>query len=421
MSETTERDPITHRLVTALDALPVPEEPTGFAVDATRSLVRDPRLVWAAVLLIALVGAISSPETRRAAAELTRYIERIVFGPAWVGYYIEGTAPWGSGQPHRLLVASSESQGRPATPDIAGGWANHGPWSPDGTRITVSNDNRLYIGDRAGGLRAVGDVGADRVIFESGWLGNDKVWASAVRMTADRSTLDPDQPSLLVTVDLKTGALVREELSDIPGGAAPWTISPDGRWLVFGGVVGTCFTPPANSSLLHDRVTGDVFNVVDASGSPASLLPDFLSDGRLVIAQCDQVAHTLELFVGAPGVRPTPIAVVPISTRSPFFTLVSGSDDILVFASTPDAPQDAYVLDPSGRLLRRLTVPAFARPGTFAFAADLSRDEKSLGFTVSEVRADPFPDFALRAGVVDLVTGEVTYLCERDCAWLLVR
>ncbi|HEU5287026.1 MAG TPA: hypothetical protein VFV20_01355, partial [Candidatus Limnocylindria bacterium] len=163
------------------------------------------------------------------------------------------------------------------------------------------------------------------------------------------------------------------------------------------------------------------FNIVDASGSPASLLPGFLRDGRLVTAQCDQVAHTAELSVGAPGARPTRIAVVPITTRSPFFTLASGNDEILVLASAPDAPQDAYVFDPAGRLLRRIPVPAFARPGTFEFAADLSRDGRSLGFTVSEPRRDPYPDYALRAGVVDLVTGRVTYLCDRDCTWLLVR
>ena len=68
-----------------------------------------------------------------------------------------------------------------------------------------------------------------------------------------------------------------------------------------------------------------------------------------------------------------------------------------------------------------LPLPPFAAQGTVEFAGVLSHDGKALGFTVSEPRRDPFADFALRAGVVDLTTGQVTYLCDRGCFWLLLR
>lgn len=421
MTETLEHDDITRRLVAALDALPVPEEPTGFGAVARPSFARDPRMLLAAALLLVLVATLTSPQFQSAAADLRRYIERIVFGPAWVGYYIEGTKPNASGHPRRLLVASGEGQGRPATPDIAGEWADHGQWSADRQRITVSNDSRLYVGDRSGRLRPVADVGAGYIVLGSGWIGNDKAWVIAVPMPNGAAAAENAAPiPLFVTVDLKTGALERQVLDNLRG--LPVLISPDGRWLTLPGVSlpvgdGSC----SGFASLHNVVTGETVDVVDGSGRPASLSFGFLSDGRIVVAQCDHVAHTMELYVGAPGARPTRIAVVPITVRYPVVTSDNGNDEILVIASGPDAPQSAYVFDPTGRLLRRVPLPQFATQGTVEFAGVLSHDGKSLGFTVSEPRRDPIADFALRAGVVDLTTGQVTYLCDRGCFWLLLR
>jgi hypothetical protein len=112
--------------------------------------------------------------------------------------------------------------------------------------------------------------------------------------------------------------------------------------------------------------------------------------------------------------------VVPITVRYPIVTSDNGNDEILVLASGPDAPQSAYVFDPKGRLLRRVPLPQFAAQGTIQFAAGLSHDGKSLGFVISELHREPFADFASRAGVVDLTTGQVTYLCDRGCFWLLL-
>jgi hypothetical protein len=423
MTKTFEDDQIARRLVMALDALPVPEEPTGLSATATPSLARHPRMLLAAALLLVLVATLTSPQFEHAAADLTRFIERIVVGPAWVGYYIERTGSSASGQPEfRLLFASSDSPREPMTPDLVGVRPDHGQWSPDRQRITVSHDSQLYVGDRSGHLRPVADVGAGYIVLGSGWIGNDKVWANAVPMPNGTAAAGNAAPTpLFVTVDLKTGALERQVL-DNPRSLSVLAISPDGRWLTLpGGPVpegaGSC----SGFAWLHDLVTGETVDVVDGSGAPASLSFGFLSDGRIVVAQCDHVAHTMELYVGAPGARPTRIAVVPITVRYPVVTSDSGNDEILVIASGPEAPQSAYVFDPTGRLLRRVPLPQFAAQGTINFAGGLSHDGKSLGFTVSELRRDPYVDFAPRAGAVDLTTGQVTFLCDRGCFWLLLR
>jgi dipeptidyl aminopeptidase/acylaminoacyl peptidase len=372
-------------------------------------------MLLAAALLLVLVATLTSPQFQHAAADLRRYIERIVFGPTWVGYYIESTGRSASGQPaFRLLFASSDSPGGPATPDLVGDRPDHGQWSPDRQRITVSNDSQLYIGDRSGRLRPVADVGAGYIVLQSGWIGNDKVWAIALAMRDGQP--DTAAGARFVTVDLKTGALERQVLDNLRSGPA-WTISPDGRWLTAVRGDGACGTIAG----LYDLVTRETVDVIDGNGRPASLSLGFLSDGRIVVAQCDHVAHTMELYVGAPGDRPSLIAVVPITVRYPAVASDNGNDEILVIASGPDAPQSAYVFDPTGRLLRRVPLPQIAAQGTVEFAGGLSHDGKSLGFVVSELHRAPLADFAPRTGVVDLTTGQVTYLCDRGCFWLLLR
>lgn len=419
MTETSEHDQIAHRLVMALDALPVPEEPTGFGAMARPSLARDPRMLLVVALLLVLVTTLTSPQFQQAATDLRRYIEHIVFGPPWVGYYVEKTGESATGRPaFRLLVASSDSQRGPATPDLVGDRPDHGAWSPDRERITVSSDSQLYVGDRSGRLRPVADVGAGYMVVGSGWIGNGMVWAIALAVPTGTAAGEnaPGAPPLFVTIDLKTGALERSVLDNLRGGPAG-TISPDGRWLPVVRYDGACRTVAG----LYDLVTRETVDVVDESGRPASLSSGFLSDGRIVVAQCDQLAHTMELYVGAPGDRPSLIAVVPITVRYPVVVSDNGNDEILVIASGPDAPQSAYVFDPTGRLLRRVPLPQFAAQGTTDVFGSLSHDGKSLGFVVSEAHRDPFPDFADRAGVVDLTTGQVTYLCDRGCFWLLLR
>ena len=74
MSTTAEHDEIAQRLVIALDALPVPEEPTGLTALAKPSLASDPRMLLAAALLVLLVATVSSPQFQRAQSACKQYL-----------------------------------------------------------------------------------------------------------------------------------------------------------------------------------------------------------------------------------------------------------------------------------------------------------------------------------------------------------
>lgn len=407
MSETFEQDQVAHRLVIALDALPVPEEPTGLSAMARPSILRDPRMVLAAALLLVLVATLTSPQFQQAAAELTRYIERIAVGPgAWVGYYHDHTARDVNGGPAvRLLVASGHAHGGPTTPDIVGALnVHHGPWSPDREQFALGNGSQLYVGDQFGRLRPIADVGLDQVVVPLGWVGNDKVWATV-------STTPGAAQSSLVAVDLKTGSLEYQRPENLPGGLIG--ISPDGRW------VSVAFGPPDGTDRcgfvrgLYDLVTHQVVDIVDANGRSASGF-GFVSDGRIVVGQCDRSAGKLELYVGTPGVRPSLIASFPIAVRHPVVAWNSANDEINVITSGPEAPQSVYVLDPSGRFLRVTGLPQLALAGEIW--AGPSRDGRFMS-----VEGSALVGGAPRIGVIDLWTGRVTYLCDSGCDYLYLR
>ncbi len=412
MSEPIEHDEIAHRLVIALDALPVPEEPTGLRATATPSLVRVPNMLLAAALLLVLITAVTSPQFQRAAAELTRYMERILVAPEWVGYYHDHTAG-DSAVPVRLQVASGDAHGRQTTPDMVGPLVYHGPWSPDRQHIIVSNRSQLYLGDQSGRLRPIADVGDGYTARPLGWIGRDTVLAIVSATPGGAATHEAYKPSY-VTVDVRTGALERHIDENFPAHA--FWMAPGGRWTAVG--VGPSDAIECGFiEKLYDLVTRQFVDIVDASGRSARAF-GFLRDGRIVIGQCDREAGTLELYVGTPGARPSPIAVVPIAVRRPVLALGSVNDEIFVIASGPAAPQNAYVFDPSGRLLRRMLLPRLASAG--AMAAGLSGDGRFMSFDV-DAPVRPGEEWAYRAGVVDLRTGAVTYLCDSGCDYLYLR
>jgi hypothetical protein len=407
MSEKFEHDQVAHRLVIALEALPVPEEPTGLRATAAPSLLRDPRMLLAAALLLVLVATLTSPQFEQAAAELTRYIQRFVVAPgAWVGYYHDHTARDVNGGPALRLLVASDAQRGPTTPDIVGALnVYHGPWSPDREQFAVGSGSQLYLGDQFGRLRPIADVGLGSVVVPLGWVGNDKVWATV-------STTPGASQSSLLTVDLKTGSLEYQRPDNLPGGLGQ--ISPDGRWVsVYFGPTGGATDRCGFIMSLYDLVTRQVVDVVDANGRSASGF-GFLSDGRIVVGQCDRTASTLELYVGTPGARPSLIAVVPIAVRHPVVAWNNGTDEINVITSGPEAPQNVYVFDPSGRLLRITRLPQLALVGEIW--AGLSHDGRFMS-----VEGSALGSGATRIGVIDLTTGHVTYLCDSGCDYLYLR
>jgi hypothetical protein len=420
MSEGSHYDEITHRLVIALDALPVPEEPTGLSATARPPFVRTWRTLLVAVLVLAVVTTLASPQFQDAAASLIRSIERGVLGAPWVGYYHDHSPPTVNGLPAlRVLIATGDEHGAPTTPEIAGEFANSWGWSPDRQQMLLNKGSQLYLGDANGRVRLIADVGVDSLAQPLGWVGNDKVWALLVpvRPGGPPDSLSPERS--VVTVDVRTGVI--EHVTDDLPSELFGPVSPDGRWLSvvrlppLGGSGASC----GNIAALYDLASRQTVDLADASGRPVSAF-GFLSDGRIVLGQCDRDARTLELHVGTPSGRPSLIAVVALTVRSPVVSLGNRNDEILVITSGPEEAQDAYVFDPSGRLLRREAVPKLALAGTIG-GAGLSSDGRFMSFDVEALVRDPVVQYAWRAGVVDLKTGQVTYLCASKCDYLYLR
>jgi hypothetical protein len=413
-----DHDAIAHRLVVALDVLPVPPGPSSLRAPAVRSVFDSKRAILFALLMLALVTTVASPQFQQAASELTRYIQRTLFGPGWVGYYFDNNASDASGQPVRQLrFVSSDASGAPMTPDIVGARAHHGLWSPDRERMTISNDSKIYVADRSGRVREVADVGAGREVWRTGWIRGDNIWGLVWSTPTGSGAAEyaAGTPWSFVTVNVNTGALDRRILERFPGQAFP-IVSPDGRWLPVAGSAGAC----GLTTMLYDLVTYETVAVVDANGRPASAAVGFFSDGRMLSVYCDRPAARIELYVGAPGSRPTLVAVVPGDVVAPVVATDSGTDEILVVAGRPDAPQIAHVFDPAGRQLRTIRLPQLTTQGSID-RAGFSRDGQFLAFVMTESRGAPFVQFVSRAGVVDLATGQVTYLCNGGCDYLLLR
>lgn len=410
MSETFEHDELAHRLVTALDALPVSPSPSGLAISSERPRLSDRRALALAAVLIVVAVAFASPQVRQAATELTRYLERL-FAPGWSGYYLElGADPTGQ-VVQRLLFVSSGSTNR-TTPDIVGPSADRGPWSPDRERTVIFNGGKIFVGDRRGNVRDVADLGAGRTVVRAGWVDNDRVFAVA-RV--------PEGGAKLAIVTLSTGAIdVRTLAAQVSADDAVQFISPDGRWLPFRtrGQAG-CASPMVVYDLSADRV----LPVLDASGQPAFLSQQaFLSDGRLVIGACDRAAGRLSVEVGAPGQQPAVIATLPLEEGvAPVITIDRAHDEILVINQTgTTSARTIPVFDPEGRLLRTLSQPQLTVLGDRGVVVQttISSDQRYLSFTLQEIRGSVS---ILKAAVVDLTNGNVTYLCNEGCARLQLR
>ena len=418
-------DAIARRLVGALDALPVPAGPARLRTGSARRPQDRTLLVFAAVALMVL-AALSSEPVRDAAVGGTRWILRALFGPPWTGYYIEaGPSAGGGPRTQHLRFAAGEFPGTPTRPSMERQIIVIGPWSPDGELLTITDmGSKIYVGDRLGNVRQVADLGPGyteqpRVV----WVGPRSLFAMA---------RTPDGKLWAATIDVRTGTVDLRRLEtpivprdDPPGISYAWA-SPDGRWLAVTLGAGGC----GELTGIYEIATHRIVDVVDPQGRPA-YAAGWLSDGRLVSAFCDRSSARVDIFVSAPGVRPDqPIATLPLTANSPQFAFDYVSDRFLVFTESPTRDSVVRIFDSTGRVVRMASVPRLTQSGEFSplggwFAGTLSRDGRFLSFRILEQGGAGLGNtgatrFA-RSGVVNLVTGELTYGCDVGCFLTVLR
>lgn len=415
-------DLIARRLVSALDALPVPAGPAHLRTNVARRPQDQRLLVFAAVVLMVLV-AFSVEPIRDAASQATHWIQRALFGPPWSAYYNETDPASGLLHTQRLRLAAGDFPGIETRPTMLRMQIAAGPWSADGTlNAIVDFTTKIYVGDRLGNVREVVDLGTeDHVYTPAAWIGPRRLFTVSRRQSG---------AFWAVTIDVDTGAVDRRRLEtpivrrDDPLGdpfvGVPAFVSPDGRWLAFGLGPGGCGEPEA----LYEIATHRVVDVADPQGRPA-YAAGWLPDGRLVSAYCDRSAARVDVFVSAPGARPDrPIATLPLSASVPVFAFDHVSDHFLVYAETPTEERTATILDPTGRVIRSVRIPQLTAHGAFGELTalyglmTLSRDGKFLSFRILERPGDVQ---TARVGVVELNTGQLTYACDVDCRRLVLR
>lgn len=407
MSDRTVRpDDLTVRMLDAIDALPVPAGPSALRPRRSRAARVGPVPLLVA-LAVALAVAIATPAGQSAVAEAARLIERMIGTSPWSAYYVDLAARDAAGAPaQRLMFAPGVFPGRPTqVTSLAEIW--HGSWSADGELFLAGAGSKVHVGDRAGAVREVADVGEMRITAVA-WVGQRRIAAMARGTDQDR----------VVRADLATGAVEQRSIPAgtrlQPAGDQLWgTFSPDGRWVVPGG-------PAACRAVrVYDLRADRMIDLVDGVAR-RGLAIGWLSDSRLVWATCDAGGATISVVVGHPDAPPSVLGTVPFTARSPGPVVDPARERILISSSRPGEQGVIVALGLDGHLTELVRLPELTTDRDFGVVHTgvVSRDGRLLSFRVAEVRnGQP----RSRAGFIDLVTGAVTFACEIDCRRLGLR
>jgi hypothetical protein len=291
----------------------------------------------------------------------------------WRGLYFRMGA---SGQ--QLVAANGSFPGTPIHPELALAGGVPPRWSPDGTRALVRDrDRRTFLYATDGSLR-------DLVLDPQGswrWLTNTEV--ASIHQPAGYSVANA------ITVFVRADATTGQVLSTIqvPNQVQDGEFSPDGRWVAF-------FQPGPDRpapSFTFELASQRLVKLTDG-GLPRGWLPD----GRVV------------LWLDSGGVELTQ----PDGT---------GRQRIFEGASTALAdPRSSAIIVFSPAGMSRVTPgqPPSPVPASAAFRGaplTISGDGSVLSFD------EPLQGSSSRAGIVNLITGDVTYACDLDCRWLAIR
>jgi hypothetical protein len=431
-------DLIARRLISALDALPVPAGPARLRVPTAR---QDKQLLVFAAVVFLLLVAFSMEPVRDAASRGIELIQRAIFGPPWTSYYITvGPSSGGGPRTNQLRFALGALPGIDSRPPMERQNVLVGTWSADGELVAIDDYTaKVYVGDRLGSVRQVADIGPayQSVLPRLTWVG-PLALAAVVRAPSGRWGL--------ARIDVVTGTVDIHPLAtpvvrrDDPLGQVFTWVSPDARWIALTLEPGGC----GEITALYEVATDRIIPVVDADGRPA-YAAGWLPDGRLVSASCG--AGRVDIFVTAPSVRPDrAIATLPLTANSPQFAFDHVSDRFLVFNEDPTKESVVTILDSTGRVVRTARVPALSPRAYFSplggwFAMALSRDAKFFSVRILEVgprtASDP-PLLSLlfeqngttlvgHSAVVELETGAFTFACdpgrvnEPGCVQMVLR
>lgn len=426
------------RMVAVIDSLPVPAGPGRLQPRVRRvGLVRlDP--VSILVVLALLLGIfMATPVGRATVTEAGRLIERLIGHDPWPAYYGALTIEADGTQVERLMFWDGTGPGRSVlVANPATGWRG-GWWSEDRSAFAVSYGASIYVGDRFGDLREVANLrplGDSLGVLSLSWVGADRIVALArdggAQLGVAPGGSDEDW---LITVDVRSGDVTRRPLPEgarsarqlgLLGRVDPGTVppaqevSPDGRWVV-------APDRPCRSAAVYDLVADRRVDLANGRETHAIVL-GWLRGSVLVWGLCDAEKGTLRLRAGAPEVAPTELGAIPLtSVNESTLPVVDPWHDRVLFSGKDgdDWVIYAIALDGLQTEVARVRVTLESELGA-VHAMGISSDGRLLAFNRVDWANTGYGNTLSpvgRSGVIDLRTGEITWACEKDCAYIRLR
>lgn len=311
----------------------------------------------------------------------------------WTGYYVEldedSSADLERGG--RLIHATGSFPGRQVRLIDPPFWP--GRWSPSADRFAFTSGSRLFLADRDGAVRSLGEL-------------LDLVPAGPLAWSQDHEivlTMKKETGAgwWLVRIDARTGALVDqrampEHLLLESASESGWILAWDARTRGVGDTKLILYEPATEREILPRD--GESFG-------------GWTHDGRVIVRAVSGGRWRLEAREPGSSEGST------LSTFSGPFglpALVHGRHIAVVElqGSRSDSPRAVWLVSPGTESIRLLS----DRSGVYY--ASPSSDGKYVAFS-EEVGAGN--DVTLRTGIIDVATKRVTYACERDCAVLDLR
>jgi dipeptidyl aminopeptidase/acylaminoacyl peptidase len=265
--------------------------------------------------------------------------------------------------------------------------ARTGSWSPNGERFVATSGKRVFVGDRNGQVKLLTELQDLSPTSPPIWKDDEALLFSATRT---------GQQHWVITLDSRSGIVLDQR--DVGPGIQPWSVSPDGRWLLaFGGQTA--------SGLLVELATGTRTLPADGESFTA-----WLPDGRVVtLTRLDRgsrvAARRPEGGAAETLLELDGTALLPAAASGRRLAVIESA------ARDGTGPRSIWLISAGERPAR------IAQGLGRVYVAKPSRDGKLVGFS----EAEPGTPVRLRTGVIEVATKKVSYACDAGCAGLDVR